>query len=190
MTKTHAAVYKLVNCVCVFVCLCVCVCVCVCLCMCRCACVRVCVCARACVSLHVWWWWWRRRRWWISEWGLSVTQGLCATYTYEELQTYNMAQKIPFFYSAVFITLAEFTEMERNDERAMKADSIDELMGWWLGGGGNWWVDGCMNAWLRGGKRETKRMDSFISDISIAPFQVHYYYSETLPTTALILCRS
>jgi len=31
---------------------------------------------------------------------------------------------------------------------------------------------------------------SFIPDISIAPLQVHYYYSEALPTTALILCRS
>ena len=30
---------------------------------------------------------------------------------------------------------------------------------------------------------------SFIPDISIAPFQVHYY-SEALPTTALLLCRS
>jgi len=29
----------------------------------------------------------------------------------------------------------------------------------------------------------------FILDISIAPFQVHYY-TEALPTTALILCRS
>jgi len=29
---------------------------------------------------------------------------------------------------------------------------------------------------------------SFILDISIAPLQVHYY-SEALPTTALILCR-
>jgi len=30
---------------------------------------------------------------------------------------------------------------------------------------------------------------SFIPDISIAPLQVHYY-SEALPTTALILCQS
>jgi len=30
---------------------------------------------------------------------------------------------------------------------------------------------------------------SFIQDISKAPLQVHYY-SEVLPTTALILCRS
>jgi len=30
---------------------------------------------------------------------------------------------------------------------------------------------------------------SFIPDVSIAPLQVHYY-SEALPTTALILCPS
>jgi len=32
-------------------------------------------------------------------------------------------------------------------------------------------------------------MHSFIPDISIVPLQFHYY-SEALPTTALILCRS
>ena len=31
---------------------------------------------------------------------------------------------------------------------------------------------------------------SFIRAISISPRQVHYYYSEALPTTALILCQS
>src|SRR6218665_208777 len=33
------------------------------------------------------------------------------------------------------------------------------------------------------------KLTSFIPDISIAPLQVHYY-SEVLPTTALILCQS
>ena len=32
-------------------------------------------------------------------------------------------------------------------------------------------------------------VSSFIPDISIEPLQVHYY-SEALPTTALILCQS
>ena len=34
-----------------------------------------------------------------------------------------------------------------------------------------------------------RNIRSFIPDISIAPLQVHYY-SEALPTTILILCRS
>jgi len=36
--------------------------------------------------------------------------------------------------------------------------------------------------------RSERIFESFIPDISIAPLQVHYY-SEALPTTALILCR-
>jgi len=36
---------------------------------------------------------------------------------------------------------------------------------------------------------QNDQIHSFIPDISIAPLQVHYY-SEALPTTALILCKS
>ena len=36
-------------------------------------------------------------------------------------------------------------------------------------------------------EHSSRTFHSFIPDISIAPFQVHYY-SEALPTTALILC--
>ena len=53
--------------------------------------------------------------------------------------------------------------------------------------------ESCESLIVRRKRRKKKIVEcqchSFIPDISIAPLQVHYY-SEMLPTTALILCQS